>query len=294
MARGMPQVDRGVRPAPDANALWRDVDLELRVEPVKTRIRLDNIPAMLPVVRVLAVRDFKAKFKQSVLGPLWIFLQPLALLAAFLVGFHSVAAIGTSGVPYAVFVLVALGPWTYFQASLSMGAVSLVTNAQLMQRTACPRLAFPIASLIANLPSLAVPLVAAVVAAAATGELSPRVLLLPLGLLWLLATTAGIVAMTSALTVRYRDLLAVLPLMLQVGVFFSPIGYQAADLPGIARTALGLNPLAGVMETWRWMILPINPPDAGLIAISVAVTVVLVLAGWIVFTRSEPSMADVV
>jgi ABC-type polysaccharide/polyol phosphate export permease len=271
-----------------------DADLELRLEPVTTRIRLDNIAAMLPVVRVLALRDFKAKFKQSVLGPLWVFLQPLALLAAFLVALHAVAPIGTDGVPYAVFVLVALGAWAYFQASLSMGAVSLVTNAQLMQRTACPRLAFPVASLIANLPSLAVPLVAGVAAAAATNELSPRVLLLPLGLVWLIMATAGTVTLTSALTVRYRDLLAVLPLVLQVGVFFSPIGYQAADLPGVARTLIGLNPLTGVMETWRWMILPIKPPDAGLIAISLAVTLVLVLGGWFVFTRSEPTMADVV
>ncbi len=290
----MPQVEPDVLSVPDADVVWQDIDLELRLEPVKTRIHLNNIAAMLPVVRVLAVRDFKAKFKQSLLGPVWIFLQPLALLAAFLVGFHAVATIKTSGVPYVVFVLVALGAWTYFQASLSMGAVSVVTNAQLMQRTACPRLAFPIAALIANLPSLAVPLVAGVAAAAITGELSPRVLLLPLGLLWLIAATAGVVAMTSALNVRYRDLLAVLPLILQVGVFFSPIGYQVSDLPSWARIVIGLNPLAGVMETWRWMVLPIHPPSVGLIATSLAVTIVLVLAGWFVFTRSEPTMADVV
>ena len=294
MASVKSSVDRDDRRAPDADALWHDIGLELRLEPVKTRIRLDNIAAMLPVVRVLAVRDFKAKFKQSVLGPIWIFLQPLALLAAFLVGFRSVATIKTSGVPYVVFVLIAIGAWTYFQASLSMGAVSLVTNAQLMQRTACPRLAFPVAALIANLPSLAVPLVAGLVAAAVTGELSLRVLLLPLGVLWLLVATAGVVMLTSALNVRYRDLLAVLPLTLQLGVFFSPIGYQAADLPGVARTLIGLNPLAGVMETWRWMILPIHPPDSGLIALSLAMTAVLVLAGWFVFTRSEPTIADVV
>ena len=290
----MPQVEPDVLSVPDADVVWQDIDLELRLEPVNTRIHLNNIAAMLPVVRVLAVRDFKAKFKQSLLGPVWIFLQPLALLAAFLVGFHAVATIKTSGVPYVVFVLVALGAWTYFQASLSMGAVSVVTNAQLMQRTACPRLAFPIAALIANLPSLAVPLVAGVAAAAITGELSPRVLLLPLGLLWLIAATAGVVAMTSALNVRYRDLLAVLPLILQVGVFFSPIGYQVSDLPSWARIVIGLNPLAGVMETWRWMVLPIHPPSVGLIATSLAVTIVLVLAGWFVFTRSEPTMADVV
>ncbi len=294
MASGRSEVVQDVQQEPGAIALWRDDDLELRIEPVKSRIRLGNIAVIFPVVRVLAVRDFKAKFKQSLLGPVWIFLQPLALLAAFLVGFHSVAAVGTAGVPYVVFVLAALGAWTYFQASLSMGAVSLVTNAQLMQRTACPRLAFPIASLIANLPSAAVPLFSGLAAAALTGNLSPRVLLLPIGLVWLIAVTAGTVALISSLAVRYRDLMAVLPLILQVGVFFSPIGYQAADLPGAAQLWLGLNPLAGVMEIWRWMILPIGAPNAGLVAISALVTVVLVLGGWFVFTRSEPTMADVV
>lgn len=294
MVSGVPQVDPEIGRAPGADVLWQDVDLELRLEAVRTRIHPGDIAVMLPVIRVLALRDFKAKFKQSLLGPVWIFLQPLALLAALIVGFHAVATISTSGVPYVVFVLVALGAWTYFQASLSMGAVSVVTNAQLMQRTACPRLAFPIASLIANLPSLGVPLVAGITAAAVTGELSPRVLLLPLGLLWLLAVTGGVVMMTSALNVRYRDLLAILPLVLQVGIFFSPIGYQASNLSGVARALIGFNPLAGVMETWRWMILPIHPPAAGLIATSLAVTIAFVLAGWFIFTRSEPTMADVV
>jgi ABC-type polysaccharide/polyol phosphate export permease len=290
----VPEVDSESRNVSEPGVLWQDSNLELRLEAVKTRIHLADIAGMLPVVRVLAVRDFKAKFKQSLLGPIWIFLQPLALLGAFLVGFHAVATINTSGVPYVVFVLVALGAWTYFQASLSMGAVSVVTNAQLMQRTACPRLAFPIASLIANLPSLAVPLVAGLIATLVTSELSPRVLLLPLGLLWLIAVSAGVVGLTSALNVRYRDLLAVLPLILQVGVFFSPIGYQVSDLPGVARALIGLNPLAGVMESWRWMILPIKPPSVVLIATSLTVTLVLLLAGWFVFTRSEPTMADVV
>lgn len=289
-----PQAIQDVQQDRGAVALWRDDDLELRIEPVKTRIRLSNLPAMLPVVRVLAVRDFKAKFKQSLLGPAWIFLQPLALLAAFLVGFRAVAVVSTSGIPYVLFVLVALGAWTYFQASLSMGAVSLVTNGLLMQRTACPRLAFPVAALIANLPSAAVPLVAGLAAAAITGDLSIRVLLLPLGLVWLLAVTAGTVAITSALAVRYRDLTAVLPLILQVGVFFSPIGYQASNLPSSIRLLIGLNPLAGVMEIWRWMVLPIGAPDWRLVAISAAVTAVLVIGGWMVFTRAEPTMADIV
>lgn len=294
MAKRKPRVLRTVRLAPTARGPGQELGPELLIEPVKTRIRLRHVASMGPVVRVLAVRDFKVRFKQSLLGPLWLVLQPLALLAAFLVGFHSVAAVGTDGVSYVVFVLVALGAWSYFQACLTTGSISLISNAQIIQRTACPRLAFPIASLIAGLPSVAIPLVAGMVAATVTGEISLRVLLLPVGLLWLFAVTAGTVTLVSALTLRYRDLLAILPLILQVGVFFSPIGYQSSDLPGIASTLIGINPLAGVMETWRWMILPIDPPDAGLMILSTIVTIVLLTAGWLVFTRSEPRMADLV
>jgi len=240
------------------------------------------------------MRDFKAKFKQSALGPLWIVLQPLLLLFAFLVGFHSVADVGTEGVPFIAFVLTALGAWTYFQSALGMGAMSLLSNVQLLRRTACPRVAFPIATLIANLPAMVVPLTAALVVSAALGRLSVRVLLLGPGIVWLALVAAGSVGLASALTVRYRDLVAVLPIVLQMGMFISPVGYTVSDLPGLARTVVEINPLSGVIEMWRWAVLSTGPPDAITVILSGASTVVLVVAGWLVFTRSEPTMADVV
>jgi lipopolysaccharide transport system permease protein len=273
---------------------WVDAGYEVRVAPVRSRLRLRQLPAMRPVIAVLAMRDFKAKFKQSALGPVWLVLQPTLLLIAFLVGFHSVADVGTLGVPYVAFVLVALGAWTYFQSALGMGAMSLLSNIALLRRTACPRLAFPIASLIANLPSMAVPLVASVIVAGAIGRLSIRLLALPVGILWLVVVTAGAVGIASALTVRYRDLVAVLPIILQMGVFVSPVAYTVYDLPGITRTLVEINPLSGVIETWRWSILTTGPPSTSNLILSGASTVVLVVAGWLVFTRSEPTMADVI
>ena len=275
-------------------APWLDVGYEVRIEAVRSRIKLRQLGSIAPVIAVLAQRDFKAKFKQSLLGPAWIVLQPILLLCAFLIGFHSVADVGTAGVPYVAFVLAALGAWTYFQSALSAGAMSLLSNVQLLRRTACPRLAFPVATLIANLPSMLVPMIAAVIVAGVLGKLSTHLLLLPIGLLWLILVTAGTVAIASALTVRYRDLVAVLPLLLQVGMFVSPVGYEAADLPGIARTLVELNPLTGVMETWRWAILSVGPPTLVTGCLSLATTAALVISGWLLFTRSEPTMADVV
>jgi len=291
-----PTVAAPGKPAGLEPALARSWDpgVEIVVRPVRSRIRLRDLPQMRAVIGVLAMRDFKAKFKQSALGPLWIVLQPLLLLFAFLVGFHSVADVGTEGVPFIAFVLTALGAWTYFQSALGMGAMSLLSNVQLLRRTACPRVAFPIATLIANLPAMVVPLTAALVVSAALGRLSVRVLLLGPGIVWLALVAAGSVGLASALTVRYRDLVAVLPIVLQMGMFISPVGYTVSDLPGLARTVVEINPLSGVIEMWRWAVLSTGPPDAITVILSGASTVVLVVAGWLVFTRSEPTMADVV
>jgi lipopolysaccharide transport system permease protein len=280
-------------PEPALARSW-DPGVEVLVQPVRSRIRLRDLPQMRAVIGVLAMRDFKAKFKQSALGPVWIVLQPLLLLVAFLIGFHSVADVGTEGVPFIAFVLTALGAWTYFQSALGMGAMSLLSNVQLLRRTACPRVAFPIATLIANLPAMLVPLTAALVVSAALGRLSVRVLLLGPGVLWLALVAAGSAGLASALTVRYRDLVAVLPIILQMGMFVSPVGYSVSDLPRLARTVVEINPLSGVIEMWRWAILSTGPPDVITVILSGASTVVLVVAGWLVFTRSEPTMADVV
>jgi lipopolysaccharide transport system permease protein len=285
---------RGSTAAETAGAPSPEADFEVRVEPARSRIRLRQLPAMRHVIAVLAMRDFKAKFKQSALGPVWIVMQPLLLLGAFLIGFHSVADVGTEGVPYVAFVLAALGAWTYFQSALGMGALSLLSNIQLLRRTACPRIAFPVASLIANAPAMLVPMVASVIVAGALGRLSVRLLLLPVGVLWLALVTAGSVGVASALTVRYRDLVAVLPIVLQMGMFVSPVGYSIGDLPGITRTIVEINPLSGVIEIWRWSILSTGPPTGATVLLSLASTLVLMVAGWLVFTRSEPTMADVI
>jgi lipopolysaccharide transport system permease protein len=122
-----------------------EVPFERRIEPVPSRLKLGDLFRDFPVVRVLAARDFKVKYKQSVLGPLWLVFQPLALLAAFLVAFRGLAGIEVGGVPYVPFALVGLSVWAFFQASMTIGTASLVSSFHLIKLTPCPRLAFPIA-----------------------------------------------------------------------------------------------------------------------------------------------------
>jgi ABC-type polysaccharide/polyol phosphate export permease len=266
--------------------------VEQVVKPAKRRLSLRDLVRDAPVVRVLAARDLKVKYKQAVLGPLWLVFQPLALLAGFLLAFKGLAGVQTSGVPYALFALVGLSVWSFFQAAMTIGTASLVTNINFIRYTPCPRPAFPLAAVIASLPAYAVTAGGAVVAAAAAGWLSPRVALLPLALAWLLLLTLGVVALASSMAVRFRDVNSALPFLLQVGVFFAPVGYSLAQLSPTVRAIVYLNPLTGIIEASRWMVLSGYQPSVGPILVSLGLTLVVAIAGWQLFTRRETVMAD--
>jgi lipopolysaccharide transport system permease protein len=260
-----------------------------RIVPTKRRIRPLDIFREPSVVQVLASRDFKIKYKQSLLGPLWLVFQPLALLGGFVIAFRSNV---NPGVPYVVFTLAGLMAWSFFQASMTIGGASLITNFQLVKFTPCMRLAFPTAATIASLPSLGVTVVAALVAAAANGVISPRAVLLPIGFLWLFVLTIGAVMIASSLSVRFRDIISVVPFVLQVGLFLAPIGYPLSSLSDRLRLLVELNPLSGLMEAMRWALIQGYSPSVAAIWISLAMTAVIAVAGWLIFSRLETTMAD--
>lgn len=262
-----------------------------RIVPAKRRLRLSQLHRDLPVVRVLAARDFKVKYKQSALGPLWLIFQPFALFGAFLIAFRGRAPIG-HGIPYVVFALSGLTVWSFFQASMTIGTSSLITNFHLVRFTPCPRLAFPLAGIVASLPSLAVPAASAIIAAAASDHLSPRALLLPIGFTWLLLFTLAIVAIGCSLAVRFRDIINILPFMLSLGLFLAPVGYPLAALPHWLQVAIDLNPLTGLLEMTRWMTLDQYHPSLLAIVISLGASLLLLGAAWLVFSRLETTMAD--
>jgi ABC-type polysaccharide/polyol phosphate export permease len=262
-----------------------------RIVPTKRRLRLADVPGYAQVISVVAGRDFKIKYKQSLLGPLWLIFQPFALFAGFLIAFRTRSGIG-AGVPYIVFALSGLMVWSFFQAAMPIGVSSLITNFQLVRFTPCPRLAFPVAGIIASLPSLIVPVAGAVVAAAVAGDLSPRVLLLPVGLAWLFFLTAGIVALGSALAVRFRDIISVLPFVLSLGLFLAPVAYPLSGLSPTVRFLVELNPLTGLLEACRWMLLAPYHPSLRAVGLSLVITAGLIGVGWRVFGRLETTMAD--
>ena len=262
-----------------------------RIVPTKRRIRLADVPGYLQVISVVAGRDYKVKYKQSLLGPLWLVFQPFALFLGFLIAFRTRTEAGT-GVPYIVFALSGLMVWSFFQAAMPIGTSSLITNIQLVRFTPCPRLAFPIGGIIASLPSLIIPVIGAIVATAVAGDLSARVLLLPFALAWLFLLTVGVVALGSALAVRFRDIISVLPFILSLGLFLAPVAYPLTSLSSAVRLVIELNPLTGLLELSRWLLLAPYHPSVRAIALSAVVTAGLVALGWRVFSRLETTMAD--
>lgn len=279
--------------APAATTALRELESPtVRViKPVKRRLSVMDLWRGRQVIGVIAARDFKVKYKQSLLGPLWLLFQPLALLIAFFIAFRNLANV-QPGIPYSVFALVGLSAWAFFQASMTIGTASIVGNITLVRFTPCPRFAFPIAGLIASLPAWGVTILGAVVAGAVTGTLSPRIVLLPLGLLWLFLLTAGVVAFASTLTVRYRDILAATPFLLQVGLFLAPVGYPLSQLGPVARQLVELNPLTGVIEAWRWMTVSGYSVSLHVIGFSLLMTAVVLVLGWRTFTRLETTIGD--
>lgn len=259
--------------------------------PARTRVRLRDLPGYIPVIHAVAIRDLKARYKQSVLGPAWTVFQPLGLLVAFTIGFHAVAHVNTGGVPYYLFALTGLAVWTYFQAVLMLATGSIVNNYSLVRWTPCPRLALPLAALVSNLPSFVVPAAAAIIAAVVTGHVWVGTLLVPVLTVWMILLVAAFAVTLAAVTVRARDILSALPFVLQVLVFLAPVAYSTANLSAPLRALVAINPLTGLIEAWRWSLLNLAPSWRA-VGVSVALTAIGLVVAWRLFARIEPIIAD--
>jgi lipopolysaccharide transport system permease protein len=269
------------------------VDTSVHVAvPQRRRIRLNDLWTSRRVGLMLGRRDIKAKYKQSALGPLWLVLQPLGMLAAVSVAFSQVTTVDTGSVPYVVFALVGLAVWTYVQMSITVAPQVLQSNYQVVRRSPCPRLAFVTGTLISVLPPLGVVFTASVVAAAVSGSLSLQALAMPLLVLWLLFMTLGFTLLVTAIGGRFRDAVAMAPLIVQAGIFLTPVGYPLSAAGNFAKI-LALNPASGIIESWRWSLLGSSPDMFAIVAAGVE-TVVLLMLGWYVFGRMETRFADYV
>lgn len=274
---------------------FRDLGDVQVIVPARRRIALRDIWSTLPVLRVIAYRDLAARFKQAALGPLWLFIQPLGMVGAVAVAFNGVTKVDTSGVPYILFALTGTCVWAYFQSAMSFGANAIVANGLFIKRVNCPRYTLPMAQLVVALPLLAITLFFTFVAMVVVGwPLTWRILLVPAAFLWLALLTWSVVAMLSSVAVRARDVLGLIPFVVQVGLFVTPVGYSASQAGGAVETLININPLTGIIDAWRWCLLDHFTLSAAPLLIAAGWTVLLGATGWRVFTRLEVTFADVV
>jgi lipopolysaccharide transport system permease protein len=241
----------------------------------------------------IARRDVTVRYRQTVLGAVWAILQPVGTMIVFSIFFNRVAGIRSEGVPYALFSLAALVPWTFFSNALVMGSDSLVANSALVTKVYFPRVFIPLGILVAGLLDLFVAFVILLVIASAWGHPPPvQVLCLPLVTVVTLAAALGITAALSALNARFRDVRYIVPFATQLWLFATPIAYPSTLVHGAYRIVLGVNPMAGVVEAWRWAVLDL-PPSWPLIGTSAGVSALLLVGGLAYFERVERRLADV-
>ncbi|CAA9323211.1 MAG: O-antigen export system, permease protein [uncultured Friedmanniella sp.] len=246
------------------------------------------------LVAFLALRDIRVRYKQAAFGMLWALAQPLAGLLVFTLVFDRLAGVPSDGVPYPLFVLVGMTFWTLFSGGLSAATASLVANSSLVTKVYFPRVAAPLASVLPRLVDLSVTLVLLALLLVVTGTLpGPQVLLLPLVVLWAVGLAFGVGLTLATVQVRFRDAHHALTLMVQLWLYASPVAYPSSLVPAEWRWAYALNPVAGLLDSARWVLLDTRPPAAPVL-VSLAVTGLLLVLGVRVFAAGERRFADVI
>ena len=242
----------------------------------------------------LTWRNIKVRYKQTVLGAAWAVLQPFFTMVVFSIFFGRLAQVPSDGIPYPIFAYCALVPWSYFAGALDRAGNSLVGSANLITKVYFPRLAIPISAVLAGLLDLAIAFVVLLGMMLYYGIVpTAAVLTLPLFLLLAVATALAVGLWLSALNVQYRDVRYTIPFLTQFWLFATPIAYSSSLVPERWRALYGLNPMAGVVEGFRWALLGKEPPGP-LIAVSAIVVILLLVGGLYYFRRMERSFADVV
>lgn len=264
---------RRLRPGAMARELWRSREL----------------------VRTLAERDIRARYKQAVLGVAWAVLTPLALVAVFTIFLRRTAQIDTGGTPYPLFAYLGVIPWTFFATSMSQGGQSIVANVSLLNKVYCPREVFPIASVLVSGVDTVLAMPALIVMFVATG-FAPRAtsVWVPLLIGVEVAFTVGITMVISALVVYFRDIRHALTILLQLGLLATPVAYSIEVIPASVRGIYCfLNPIAPVIDGLRRSVLLGQPPDLGTLGIGAASALLTLIVGYLLFKRLETGFADV-
>jgi len=259
-------------------------------------LRLNELWAYRELLYFFIWREIKVRYKQTVLGASWALLQPVLTMVIFSVIFGRLANLDSEGIPYPVFTYAALLPWQLFSRALSDASGSLVAAQSMITKVYFPRLFLPAAAVLSGLVDFAIAFVVQLGLMLYYG-ITPTlaILTLPLFLLLAVITAMAVGLWLSALNVRYRDVKYVTPFLIQLWLYGTPIAYSAQLIPEQFRVIYGLNPLAGVVNGFRWALLGQEASfDPLLFLSSIVMVLVLFISGLIYFQRTEQTFADVV
>lgn len=243
----------------------------------------------------LTWRDIKVRYKQTVLGAAWAVIQPFFTMVVFSIFFGRWAKMPSDGIPYPIFAYCALLPWQLFAHSLTESGNSLVANERLITKVYFPRLVIPMSAVLAGLLDFAIAFVV-LIGMMLFYDIVPTIAIvtLPLFLLLAVATALGVGLWLSALNVQYRDVRYTIPFLTQFWLFATPVAYSSSLVPEALRPLYGLNPMAGVVEGFRWALLGKAEGPGTLLAVSAIVTALTFVGGLYYFRRMEKTFADVV
>ena len=247
----------------------------------------------------LVWRDVKVRYKQTALGVAWVVLQPVISMVVFSFLFGTLLKVPSGEVPYPIFAYAALLPWNYFATSLTRSSTSLVGSAHLITKVYFPRLVIPISGVLSGLVDFAVAFLVLAGLMVYYGVVpTVAVVWLPAFLLLALATALGVGMWLSALNVRYRDINYLVPFLVQIWMYLTPVVYGTTLIPERFRFLLGLNPMTAVVEGFRWALLGNRLADTRapgpLLAVSVGISLVILVSGAIFFRSTERTFADII
>ena len=295
-SRSPATIDAAPRGGAASDSWAADFDLVLEPTTGLAAFRFGDLMRFRELLYFLTWRDVKVRYKQTALGAGWAVLQPVLAMLLFTVVFGRVAHIRTGGIPYPLFAYAALVPWLFFANGVQLSSTSLTVNPQLITKVYFPRLYLVMAPIVAGLVDFVLALLVLFglmgwygVAPSALG----CALLVPFLLLAVL-TTVGVSTWLAALNVKYRDVRFVVPFLVQILLFATPVVYSTASVRAPWQMLFGLNPMTTVVEGFRWALAGAAAPHASTVALSVVVGVGLFVTGFRYFHRTEKSFADVI
>lgn len=244
----------------------------------------------------LTWRDIKVRYKQTLIGGAWAILQPVLTMIVFSLFFGGLAKMPSDGVPYPIFSYAALVPWTLFANGMTQSSNSLVGSANLIKKVYFPRLIVPLASVMSNVVDFVLAFAVLIIMMLVFGIVpTENIIWLPLLVLLALITSLGVGLWLSAMNVQFRDIRYVVPFLVQLWLFVTPIAYPSSLITNdLLKLLYAINPMAGVVEGFRWALLGTQTAPGGVILVSALAAVILLVSGAYYFRRMERSFADVV